>query len=137
MHNENPALNQIAKIYSALTMAIRLLLRNSTPIPQKAVYPVLLWKDHGPQGLYIQDYRILAYNIAYLPDTSHQIAAACELLDLVAHELAHEYAPNHGFTHEQWMERYLHLAKGSDIITKKYIIEIIRSLILRISIFLN
>ncbi len=56
MHNENPALNQIAKIYSALTMAIRLLLRNSTPIPQKAVYPVLLWKDHGPQGLYIQDY---------------------------------------------------------------------------------
>ena len=58
MHNENPALNQIAKIYSALTMAIRLLLRNSTPIPQKAVYPGAVVERSWNSRLIFQDYPI-------------------------------------------------------------------------------
>jgi predicted metal-dependent hydrolase len=115
----------ILKIYQAVSLAIQLLIRNLDQPIEKNIYPVFLYKENGPYGLYVQEYRILAINIDFISTPENNVAYSCSILDLVAHELAHEYAPNHGRIHEQWFETFLQIAKKQDKVTNAYIIDLI------------
>jgi hypothetical protein len=127
LENTKEFQHKLFSFYRIIKLSANILIRNYDKFPEKRIYPVLFYQPKGPFALYLNQHGILCYNILKFPDYGNSTSDVCAILDTVAHELAHEFAMNHGRIHETHFEKLLRVAKGQDKQLKKNIIQYLKS----------